>query len=852
MRDDEGSAGLVPAPVPLAGLTEIRVHGVGGTTPETLLGDLSPTMVAGDRVAGFYRTSDAQGRHREAYSWGGLTSRSRSRALWALLLPSMFANMAGWMAQRWVTSGDVETREAPTTRPFRWAARLAALALTLSTAVMVTMVCLDTLAYQCGAQAACRRTGWWTGPLDVVAPLDRPGARLATGATVALAIALLFYVLANRTRSAYERVEPPTPISVDQGALDPEASTPTPSRRSAAAQVGGLRHPEFWSGALWHTHLSRLHLAACLAVVATMLGWPLVQLGSGALAAAAVVLGGLSLVAVLAALALDDAAPRLAIAVVLGALLALGLGLSAALVLPTAAATGALPGSREAVNVGWGLSLVLLVPLVVQQSVAWARRRALAESPAGRRRVDVFPWAGPFVMNTVAMLIANTVLLSVMVFVARALGRVEWGFGPGPGAVGTPGPATLWVPPAVGSLASVLSIGLITVTVVFAVVVGLWLRRAAGKDAVAVEADLRSRYAREGVPQIQSVVEPRTDAAWWRSAFDPPPFAPISARTSGHPSRWVRKVALMRRVGAHSRVVAWLFVVFTGFALVGLVLFLGYVWVLGRGAPMVLVELGTTVAVALPPLYVLVLTATWRNERYRRVLGSLFDVGTFFPRSFHPFAPPSYTERAVPELTRRIWRLHDNGGSVVLTAHSQGSVLAAAALGRESARPGDEPRVGLVTLGSPLAKLYRWAFPALFSDGFLAGLASGAAGIGRVRWRNVHYLTDYIGGPVRTEGSVIAGGIDVELVDPPTHRYVFDQPLPRVLSHTGYWSDRAFWRQVDEMCQAVRPGTAAPPASVDGLGTVHDGAGAVGDAGSQDAGSQDTVVADPRIPVRYR
>ena len=101
---------------------------------------------------------------------------------------------------------------------------------------------------------------------------------------------------------------------------------------------------------------------------------------------------------------------------------------------------------------------------------------------------------------------------------------------------------------------------------------------------------------------------------------------------------------------------------------------------------MFFVGVGTKVAVAFPPLYVLVLTLAWRNERWRRVLGSLFDVGTFFPRAFHPFAPPAYAERAVPELTRRIWRLHDNGGRVVLTAHSQGSVIAAAAVGRMSGR----------------------------------------------------------------------------------------------------------------------------------------------------------------------
>ena len=57
----------VPVPRPLGrvepdpavgGTVELRLHGVGGTPPEELLGDLAPQLVAGDRIAGFYRTAD--------------------------------------------------------------------------------------------------------------------------------------------------------------------------------------------------------------------------------------------------------------------------------------------------------------------------------------------------------------------------------------------------------------------------------------------------------------------------------------------------------------------------------------------------------------------------------------------------------------------------------------------------------------------------------------------------------------------------------------------------------------------------------------------------------------------------
>src|SRR6266436_9916296 len=92
-----------------AGVTELRVHGVGGSPPDAVLGDMAPEQASGDAIAGFYRTSDHRAgdgdrtarldvdRHVEVYSWGGLTSRSKVRVLWLALLPFLFGNLAGWM-----------------------------------------------------------------------------------------------------------------------------------------------------------------------------------------------------------------------------------------------------------------------------------------------------------------------------------------------------------------------------------------------------------------------------------------------------------------------------------------------------------------------------------------------------------------------------------------------------------------------------------------------------------------------------------------------------------------------------------------------------------------------------------
>jgi hypothetical protein len=96
----------------------------------------------------------------------------------------------------------------------------------------------------------------------------------------------------------------------------------------------------------------------------------------------------------------------------------------------------------------------------------------------------------------------------------------------------------------------------------------------------------------------------------------------------------------------------------------------------------------------------------------RRRIGALWDVLTFWPRTTHPFAPPCYGEAVVPMLERRIDELtwHRNRYRVIVAGHSQGSVIALAALARR-ARPGSAPtsRLALVTYGSPIGILYeRW------------------------------------------------------------------------------------------------------------------------------------------------
>jgi hypothetical protein len=204
------------------------------------------------------------------------------------------------------------------------------------------------------------------------------------------------------------------------------------------------------------------------------------------------------------------------------------------------------------------------------------------------------------------------------------------------------------------------------------------------------------------------------------------------------------------------------------------------------------------------------LFVTWGRRAYkdasaRRTIGILWDVGTFWPRAAHPFAPPCYAERAVPDLT---WRMAtwtgETGGRLVLSGHSQGSVLAAAAAWQLT--PSVRGRVALLTYGSPLERLYgRW-FPAHFGPAALASLHGEVA-----CWRNLYRRTDPIGGPVRLSR---ADGPKVDadpFQDPLAYGRTAEHPLPApILGHSDYQADPAFARERDQRLARLGPEVPGP------------------------------------------
>ncbi|MFF9310244.1 hypothetical protein ACF1BS_04955 [Streptomyces sp. NPDC014748] len=784
-----------PSPGPRPAL-ELLVHGVGGTTPQEMLDDPHTVRVSGDDTAALYRRAadaDAESRpegHRdgpvpEAYVWCNLTSGDGSRALWLLLLPFMVVNLAHWMRPT--------TRGRPrTVRLYGLLVRLTGLTLTVLFVAAACEVALDLAAWQCAGTRACAARHSWLGFLAPGAGWwSTPGRRLALAAAIPTALTGLLWYLSHRTWSAYESQQPPH-----------HGSSPEAEGESAD---GALSRPGFWYGRRLvarlraaHTAVGLLTVAAALAVPAAhfdrrpggpalldLLGWLL----QATLAAAAALVVGTVCRRGRSEHRLDRRLDRhLVRGLPLGALLLLlCAALYAGWARPAWHATG-----RLAADAAFGsVTLVQGLLVIVLSLASLALYRTLPDPRAALRGLG-----GPAVA-LLACALGGVMTGGVAQRVA------DWLDGDG---TSIPGPPVLltWqasvIPP------------LLVVLLVLAARLALRARRLARAGEAAV-------------------------------ARDYPDDPPDPARTH----RIARVRALAGLTDEAPRVVGVTCAVTLLLGAVALVGGLGFHTTPAQaaaGTPRFVAGAADT-AQALGSWLVglgFILFVTWGRRAYkdasaRRTIGILWDVGTFWPRAAHPFAPPCYAERAVPDLT---WRMATwtgaTGGRLVLSGHSQGSVLAAAAVWQLPAAV--RRRVALLTYGCPLERLYgRW-FPAHFGPAALTALHRDAD-----CWRNLYRLTDPIGGPVRVPGGHApdtgpAPGADpcddvdrAPLKDPLAYGRTPAHPLPApILGHSDYRADPAFAEERARLLARLRPDLPAPrPAT--GEAADADGSDAQGSAG---------------------
>ena len=792
----------LPVVAECGGVTELRVHGVGGTPPDAILGDLAPEQVSGDAIAGFYRSSDHRAgdgdraaradvdRHVEVYSWGGLTSQSKVRVLWLALLPFLFGNLAGWMCS-------ARTRESAWRfRLHRLAAGLGALALTVNAALVAVMISADVIAYQT-TRAGLSLHQWWLAPLGWHGISGYPARQVMLGVLVPVLLVLALVWLASRTWR-YEAVRPPYRIEdkpEDQARLV-----------TAAALKDGLADRQFWDGENSVRLITWTHVAVVAGFLAIALG--------------------------VTVRALSAAGPAHAIAV---GWIAIGLG---AATVALGAGYVCLDAFEALTDKLRGLVPYLLIPgavaLIAAGIFAWLQpagpARRAAELPG---MASVTGWTALAIAVVVAVALIsmllglggtagtlrgaswvtlmlgfgtlNLVLLGAEIWVAHLVGAVT----SNAAEALSSSPGQIYLPYVITSGVPLLAWAAVLAVVAFGLAeAARWLLTRQLPEATA------QQYRDQAAAFRNPLTGP--DKYWYWSGLTPyPPPADKSGAAGPGGQGWEQKIARTQFLGRAPHDATWLlWAIVTGQLIMAVC-----VWRLHVQPPVVIRNIGVALIGLALPAMIAFLYSAWNDPTKRRTIGVLWDVGTFWPRSYHPLSPPCYTERAIPELQRRMWWLHDNGGQVMLVAHSQGTVLAAAALAQPDCRPaGDHP--ALITFGSPLCKLYRWGFPGYFDARLLEALAPGGTGALNT-WRNFYYPTDPIGGSVAADLSpATPDQVDQEFLDPADCYYVYGQAPPASQGHSGYWADPRVWKVIDGVAAGLAD---APPPTGDG---PTDGTGA--------------------------
>jgi hypothetical protein len=237
------------------------------------------------------------------------------------------------------------------------------------------------------------------------------------------------------------------------------------------------------------------------------------------------------------------------------------------------------------------------------------------------------------------------------------------------------------------------------------------------------------------------------------------------------------------------------------------------------------------VAILVSGWLVMLLRQAYSDPARRKTIGALWDVGTFWPRAVHPFAPPCYAERAVPEVVDRIRLLTGHlteekddvaalkyqaglpgldrtegltvpPGKLLLTGYSQGSVIAPAVVAQ---LPADVlPDIALLTLACPARRLYGRAFPAYLGRRQLTELARllDAAAPGQEprnpkpgRWKNLRRRSDYIGSFIfaepepRLDDEYLRDHIDQPCLDPAVLLQDANPSPPPTHRHSQFWPD---------------------------------------------------------------
>ncbi len=738
---------------------ELRVHGVSGTPPRSMLYTDPVTLSADDDYTRVYQARVLEQGHdpaARAFHWGGLTAGNRWTALWIFLSPFALANLAGWLVRgrnRWTVA----------------MVRLAGLALT---ALFVAQL------------------------VNVVALLERwmqqrePGAPTPSLVAAAGLVALVLTFVITGWISTQSHFAPLSRWCRFRMLVHPGKAWLRP-REAAACDPIDIedwsdptdRRIDIWAAdsRLWQpasilTRLRRLHLGVALAIVGLVLARAMVFPTWWAW------IGGAVLLVATVLLVMTTATPEAgwllrSTALLSPAALAFSLATVVATLWVERPASPAWPGIDETVFVaGVVFGAASLAALPHGKSIGALTLAGFLGASLGLASVtvaaralfdldhadvsDAATWIAVWMLRVVLVIVAVASLLTF-----RRLAEEDGAFSACDGLA----PRTrrrrelVW--------AAVVRVRRVTHR-------ADWVLRAIAVAGIAGLADLVIGMARNGAFGVAGVPRPEwSGVVWWAV------LSGVALLAALLPLVAVLVRGRLVAVTVGVAVVVWLWTVpeFRGF-IVDKVL---------RPAPLgievdltKLVDLALAVAVLLPATFFLrSITSGLGSGESRRKTGVMWDVVSFWPRFFHPLAPPAYGPNAVNELhleiAAAVGEVDPPDAPFVVGAHSQGSMVTAIALTQMPVVLVAGIR-RVITYGSPLALIYRH----LFGATGLGEIVRTTSGHPELEWHNLWRRSDYLGGLPIGDGTIV------------NHEADF-------ISHSGYECTRQF--------RAVKTGVAVPP-----------------------------------------
>ena len=728
------------------------------------------------------------GVHREAYSWGGMvrTTGDRgfggaivaglARAGWALLLPFSMANTAIWSMQlRMRLPDDLTARRSA--RAF--VMRVAGVFLTLVLVASTSVVALDIVALQCfGGQA--KSCPGLPGALDSALADRSLGVRLAVLSLVPVIMIGGLWWLARSSRVRYDVADRFNVVGRTHAWKAPDSV---------------FADPRYWLRDGETGRLASMHFAAGVGLVATILftTWD----GAHELALVGQIGFWISLIVTLAAVMTAGATATLPFerkartdppaakprgrwhrAVVIAAL-STWVGAGVAQVIAKDAWTGLTllgPFSFRMSEVAIvGLLIVLLALVVVAACFSITKPRdGDADTPGLQhdRRYRAWHGRGPAVFLGMAvgtgMIWSSLIVVGLVSWLNGSITSGDLLSGGGSGTAEAQGVAAPSVYAWFG-LAALTVFAAIGIPVGIALIckrrlrtrLDVWAtsekgratpryerRRSLGRTAAEPLAPAAAAPAPGVGGRTEHIAEAPIDAIWVGGRpGDDDPLRP------GSPEE-IRRL-LADRISAKESAAARLHLAehYAGIFAVGAMIALGIALV-GAGISAIGGQTGNSWLDApiaflrerMSPVLALML-AMWTvlaiavmsalvfgGSKTERPLAVIWDLSCFLPTAGHPLGPPTYLDRAAPEIARRLlWWLRDDpttgsrawanpadragtGNVAVLVAHSMGAVLGTAALMLLTTHEDGErlrKRISFLSYGVQLRAYFGRFFPEL-------------------------------------------------------------------------------------------------------------------------------------------